>query len=120
MKTRIFSVYITRVVGFAKKNKLFHLMPVLIFILGDVLLFPASSDVRIFGILFLFVCLIKLFKLTSSTTFLFSLILLVISYVLFISTDPLLYYKPVVPAAERFSVWLYLFLVIGVIQKWKE
>ncbi|MEK7543865.1 MAG: hypothetical protein AAB557_03290 [Patescibacteria group bacterium] len=117
---RAITGFITKSIGFIKKNKLFFLIPVFVLIMGDVILFPISSDIRIFGILLFFFYLIKRFALTSTVTLLFSLLLLILTYVMYLWTDPLLFYQPLVPAVERFAVWLYLFLVLGIYQKWRE
>lgn len=97
-----------------------YILLIFALILGDVFFFPVSSDIRIFGILCLYAILIKLLKFKSKTTFGISLVLLFISYFFYVLSDPSVFAKPVVPVAERFAVWLYLFLVIGVIQKWRE
>ncbi|MBI4064993.1 hypothetical protein HY409_01300 [Candidatus Gottesmanbacteria bacterium] len=111
---------VSKGIVFARKNRVFYLTPILLLILGDVFLFKVSSDVRIFAVLFFFFYLIKRFTLHSSATFLFSLILFVLTYIQYIFTDPGAFYVPLVPSVERTAVWLYLFLVIGVIQKWRE
>lgn len=105
---------------FASKYRVFYLTPVLLLILGDVFLFKVSSDARIFGILFVFAYFIRKYKLKSTATFQFSLVLFVLTYVQYIFTDPGAFHVPLVPSVERTAVWLYLFLVIGVIQKWRE
>lgn len=97
-----------------------YIILILSLILGDVFFFPVSSDVRIFGVLCLYAILIKLLKFKSKTTFGISLVLLFFSYFFYVFSDPSVFAKPVVPVAERAAVWLYLFLVIGVIQKWRE
>lgn len=109
-----------RVFVFAGNNGLFYLAPVFLLILGDVFLFSASSDFRIFGILFFFLILVRRFKLHSITTFLLSMLLFLLTYVQFIFSDPSVFHQPAVPAVERTAVWLYLFLLVGVIQKWRE
>lgn len=93
---------------------------ILALICWDVFFFSVSSDIRIIGILAAYIYYYWRFKLKSRVTFLFSLVLFGLTYIQYILTDPALYHVPTVPSAERFAVWLYLFLGIGVIQKWKE
>ncbi len=120
MLNKFFSNSISKVFTYANKNRLFLLTPVFVLILCDVFLFKVSSDIRIAAILIIFFYLIKRFKLQSTATFLFSLLLFVLTYVQYIFTRPEAFHVPVVPSVERTAVWLYLFLVIGVIQKWRE
>jgi hypothetical protein len=103
-----------------RRQTVVSLVFILFLICCDVFLFPISSDVRIFGILAIFLYFMKRFAYNSSTTFLFSLVLFALTYIQYILTDPALYHVPIVPTAERTAVWLYLFLVIGVVQKWRE
>lgn len=93
---------------------------ILLLILGDVFLFAVSSDLRTFGILILYVLLVKTFKLRSSAAFVLSLILLVFAYVQFIFSNPIVFITPGEPTAEKTAVWVFLFMVVGIIQKWRE
>lgn len=86
----------------------------------DVFVFPVSADVRIFAILIIYLIYYWKFRLKSNVTFWISFVLLGVTYIYYLLTDPALYHVPTVPAAERFAVWVYLFLVLGIIQKWKE
>lgn len=100
-------------------RKLFYLF-ILLLILGDVFLFTASSDIRIFGILILYGFFVKILKLKSSVTFALSLILLIFAYVQFVFSNPIVFITPGAPQAEKTAVWVLLFLVVGIFQKWKE
>lgn len=98
----------------------FAYLLILLLILGDIFLFVVSSDIRIFGILILYAFFIKTLKLKSNVTFALSLILLIFAYVQFIFSDPVVFITPGEPVAEKTAVWVFLFLVIGIIQKWRE
>ncbi len=102
--------------------KLLKVLPIIIFILGDVLLFEKSSDWRTFPILFFYIFSIIRFKFKANTTFFICLLLFVLIYIHYSFSSPKTYESqyPVVPFGEKLAVWLYLFLVIGVIQKFRE
>src|SRR5688572_27445106 len=89
----------------------------IICIFVDVLLFQKSHDIRFAVIIAFYVYLAKRFHVTAKITFLLCFILLCISYIFFVSSDVSYFLNPgpVVPHSERFAVWLYIFLVIGVI-----
>lgn len=89
-------------------------------ILGDVFLFPVSSDLRIFGILGIFIFFIRRYHWKSVGTFVLTLMIFLLSYFFFVFTNPAAFYQPLVPATERLAVWVYLLLIVGVIQKWRE
>lgn len=93
---------------------------ILLLILWDVFLFAVSSDLRIFGILALYVFFVKTLRLKSNVTFALSLILLIFAYVQFIFSNPVLFITPGTPIAEKTAVWVFLLMVVGIIQKWKE
>lgn len=97
-----------------------YILLVFALILGDVFFFPVSSDVRIFGILGIFIFFIRRHHWKSISTFVLTLLVFLLSYVLFVFTDPAKFYQPLVPATERLAVWVYLLLGLGVIQKWRE
>lgn len=88
----------------------------------DVWFFQASSDVRIFILLMLYVLSIWRLKLSSRMTFTFAVLLLLVSYIQFLFTDQAIFDNPgpLPPITERTAVWWYLFLVVGVIQMWRE
>lgn len=107
---------------FLRRSKFFYVVPIILLILGDVLFFEKSSDWRTFPILIFYIFMIKRFKLRANTTFFICLFLFLLIYIQFIFS-PLSVFEsqyPVLPAGEKIAVWLYLFLVVGVIQKWRE
>ncbi len=98
------------------------LSPIILLILGDTLLFKENSDWATFPILILYIFLIIRYKITANTTFLICLLLFLFMYVHYIFSSPGVFNSqyPFPPFGEKIAVWLYLFLVIGVIQRWRE
>jgi len=91
-----------------------------VFFLGyfaDVFLFwqklDWGSDIRLFLLAGLWILIGKMFRLTSIATFKITLVFLLILSVFFIVTKDY-------PAVERMASWVYIFLVIGVIQQFLE
>lgn len=93
---------------------------ILLLILGDVFLFTVSSDVRIFGVLILYAFFVKTLKLKSNAAFTLSLTLLILAYIQFLFSNPVIFATPGAPYSEKTAVWVFLFLVVGIIQKWRE
>lgn len=102
-----------RIIDVLKQNQvlLTTLLYVLVFI--DATLLEVKSDVIIFSLLGLYTLFIALYHLTSRITFKFCLALLLLMYVYFLTTGPALH-------TEKIAVWLVLFMVIGIIQQWRE
>lgn len=94
----------------------------IIAVLFDVYLFTLSSDIRIIALLGIYYYIQRRWRVHSATTFGISFILLCITYTQFLFTAPMAFDNPSVipPHSERTAVWLYLFLVVGIIQKWRE
>lgn len=107
---------------FLRRNKFFHVVPIILLILGDVFFFQKSSDWRTFPILIFYIILIIRFKIRANTTFFICLFLFVLIYIQYIFSSPAIFESqyPVLAAGEKFAVWFYLFLIVGVIQKWRE
>lgn len=82
-------------------------------ILADILLIPGSSDVRIFSILILYWLAIKIRNLKSQFTFSVGLGLLILTFIEYLVSGPS-------AETEKAAVWFVLFLLIGIIAKWKE
>lgn len=97
-------------------------IPIILLILIDALFFAKSSDWRTFPILIFYIFMIIRYKLRANTTFFICLFLFFLIYVQYIFSSPATFESqyPVVPFGEKIAVWLYLFLTIGVIQKWKK
>lgn len=95
---------------------------ILLLILVDILFFTLSSDIRIFGILLIYILSVVFLKLKSNVSFVFSLVFLLLGYFSFIFSDVTYFANPGpnIPFSEKAAVWTFLFIVIGIIQKWKE
>lgn len=91
-------------------------------ILGDALFFQQNSDWRTFPVLLFYIFVTYRYKISANATFLFCLMLFLFMYVHYIFSPPKLFESqyPLAPFGEKIAVWLYLFLVIGVIQRWRE
>lgn len=95
---------------------------IFLLILGDVFLFKESSDIRIFGLVFVYLFFLTFLKLKSKETFIFALAFLIEAYIQFLFSNRAYFLNPdtAAPPSERLAVWTFLFLVIGIIQKWRE
>lgn len=82
-------------------------------ILADIFFIPGSSDLRIFSILILYWLTTKIHNLKSQFTFYVDLGLLILTYIEYILSGPS-------AETEKAAVWFVLFLLIGIIAKWKE
>ncbi len=82
-------------------------------ILGDILFMPGSSDIRIFSLLAIYISAVRFYRIKSVITFYWCLILLLLMFMLFLLRGP-------APDTEKTAVWLFLFMMIGVIQQWRE
>ena|SRR3989344_4192860 len=103
-------------------HRFFYFIIIFLLILGDITLFTQSSDIRIFILVLIYWLLIKALKLNSKTTFIFSLIFLVLAYLHFIFSD-IKYFDnpgPNIPFSERAAMWIFLLMVVGIIQKRRE
>lgn len=100
--------------------RIFSYIFILSLILADVFLFAVSSDFRIFGILIIYIFFIKTLKFKSNVTFAFSLVFLILAYIQFLFANPIVFITPGEPVAEKTAVWVFLFLVAGIVQKWRE
>lgn len=94
-------------------NKIIVLTLIFLAIIADILLIEGSLDIRIFGILGIYLISIFFYKLKSRLTFLFSLVLLGVIFISFILTKTS-------ASTEKAAVWLFLFLLIGTVQQWRE
>jgi len=79
-------------------------------ILGDILFSTIHSDAFIFGVIVVYILLIKVFTLKSKTTFSFCFFILGL---LFIS----LVFTGTSEHTEKAAVWLYFFMGMGIIQE---
>lgn len=86
---------------------------VLLSVLIDIFLLSSSTDFITFSILISYVSLARYCRLTSKFTFIFCILLLFTMYGGYVISGPS-------PITEKNAVWLVLFLLVGIIQKWKE
>lgn len=103
-------------------NRFFYLFIIFLLILGDILFFAESSDIRILILLIIYGLSIKTLRMNSNTAFIFSLMFLVLGYFQFTFSD-IRYFDnpgPVVPFSEKSAVWSFSFIVFGIVQKWRE
>lgn len=77
----------------------------------DSLFIKNSSDFVMFGTVLLYVVFAHFVGMKSKTTFLLCLGLLSMMFVYFLFTRASI-------ATEKLAVWLYLFLIVGIIQQW--
>ena len=83
------------------------------FILIDIFMLKFSSDLRIFMSLAAYLLACRIYSFKSVFTFGFCLLLLTIVFFLYVFTSARF-------MTERASVWFVLFLLIGVLQYWRE
>lgn len=102
-----------KVTIFLKENKKTILTLLVTSVFLDIVFLSKSSDLIIFGILILYSVSMRIFSIKSRLTFIISLVLLAIMFLSYLFTGTS------VPT-EKAAVWLILFLVIGVIQQWRE
>lgn len=107
------SKYGKKSVLFFKNNKPVVLSVIFLGILADILFIRGNSDFRIFGILGLYVAASSFYKLKSRLTFLLGLVLLGVMFAEFIFTGTS-------ESTEKAAVWLVFFLLVGIIQQWRE
>lgn len=96
-----------------KENKRTVLSLLGVFIVADVLFVKTSSDFVTFSVLLLYVISIKIFKTNSKLTFLLCLGILAIMSVDYFFTQASI-------STEKAAVLIILFLLVGVIQGWRE
>ncbi|MBI3576836.1 hypothetical protein HY086_02220 [Candidatus Gottesmanbacteria bacterium] len=86
---------------------------IVLLIAADVIFPKESSDIRIFGILGIYIAGILIYKLNSNYTFFMGLLSLFLMYILFLITGTS-------SSTEKAAVWLFFFFGIGMIQRLKE
>ncbi len=82
-------------------------------IVADIFWLPGSSDLRIFSILMLYWLAIRVHNLKSQFTLYVALGLLILTFIEYLLSGPS-------AETEKAAVWFVLFLLIGIITKWKE
>lgn len=102
-----------KIASFLRENKKTLLTLLAVAIFADILFLDKSSDLIIFGILILYSVFIKMFQIKSKLTFLLCLTLLFTMFINYLLTGTSV-------STEKAAVWLVLFLIVGVIQQWRE
>lgn len=95
------------------RSRVVLLTLVLLSVFIDIFLLSSSTDLITFGILIFYIILARYFRFTSKFTFAFCILLLFTMYGGYIISGPS-------TITEKNAVWLVLFLLVGIIQKWKE
>lgn len=96
-----------------EKNKSSVLLLVFIGIISDIFFISKSSDLLIFSILALYIFSSLIYKLKSKIAYFTCLLLLSLLFVLFLLSGPS-------DKTEKTAVWLVLFMLVGIIQQWRE
>ena len=107
-KKIIFNIY-----SLFKNNRNTVITNLLIAILADIFLIGENYDFVTFTILVISVFSVIVYRFKSSTIFIFCLVLLGIMYLLFLLHGTS-------SATEKAAVWIFLFLIVGIIRQWKE
>lgn len=81
----------------------------------DIFISSTNSDIKFYGITLLYFITALFYRLKSSITFTVCLVLLILMFVFFILSGPA---GPSVQT-EKIAVWLFLFMLVGIIQQWK-
>ena len=107
------STHVKKALDFLKQNG----RVVLVFLIGiifvDSFFVKTSSDAVTFGVLLLYGISAKTYRLKARETFLLCLGLLGAMFVSFLFTQASI-------STEKLAVWLFLFMVIGIFQAWRE
>lgn len=102
-----------KIILFLRDNKKTVLSFMVAIIFTDIFFLKVASDLISYGVLFFYLFFVKIFFLKSRATFLFSLSFLIIMFFSYLFSG---FSVP----TEKAAVWLVLFLVVGIIQQWRE
>lgn len=95
---------------FLRVNRSGILNAIFFAVIADIFLLKIQSDYMIFGILGLYMFVIKFFKLESKTTFTFCMFILGLLFMGFVFTGSSEH-------TEKAAVWLFLFMATGILQE---
>ncbi len=98
---------------FVKNNQIVFFILIIVAILIDSLFIKTTSDIVLFGTLLLYGIFANIIHMKSKATFLLCLGLLSVMFISFLLT------KASVPT-EKLTVWLYLLMILGILQQWRE
>lgn len=99
--------------GFLRKYRLVVLTVLFLNMLADILFFVDASDIRVYGLTALYIVAIFLYRLKSTATFRLALVLTGVMFLEFVFTRTS-------ERIERAAIWLFFFLMIGIIQQFRE
>ena len=101
---------IKRVTSFLEKYHVGVLTAFYLAVLGDVVLVEESSDFIIFGLLIVYLFLVRFYDLSAKRAFFFCFILVGLMFTEFIFTG-------ISSRTDKAAVWLFLFLGVGIMQE---
>lgn len=104
---------ISKYIAELRKNRRLIIVVFTLFIIFDSVIISTRTDITLFSFLALYVLGISLLKITSKATFFISLFCAVIMSLAYIVSGTSV-------ITEKASVWLYLFLIVGIVQLWRE
>lgn len=107
------STQVKKTLDFLKQNRRVVLVLLIGIIFVDSFFAKTSSDVVTFGVLLVYGISAKSYRLKARETFLLCLGLLGAMFVSF------LFSAASIPT-EKLAVWLFLFMIVGIIQAWRE
>lgn len=102
-----------KIVSFIKQNEKLEFFLLMCIVLIDSLFLQMSSDIVLFGIIGLYFLYAKYFHKNSKLTYTICLGILLVMAVSFI-------FSQASNRTEKLAVWLFLFLLVGIIQAWRE
>lgn len=102
-----------RITDFLEQNRGAVIVALMSILLIDTFFVKLSSDAITFGVLLSYIALSRVYRWTSRITYLICIGLLIAMFISFIFS-----YTSI--ATEKLAVWLFLFLLIGIIKAWKE
>lgn len=95
------------------ENKKVILTIITLVIIADIFLIKENSDIRIFVILAVYIASILFYRLKSKFTFLLCFLILASMYVEFVVSGTS-------EGTEKAAVWFFFFLLIGIVQQFRE
>lgn len=96
-----------------KESKQIILTIFVLSLVQDIFFGKGSSDVRIFVTLFLYMVISRFYRLGSRLTYGICLFVLAAMVAGFLFSGPS-------ESTEKAAVWLFIFLLVGIIQQWRE
>lgn len=104
---------IKKLTGLLEQNSRAIVVMLISILFIDSFFAKTSSDLVTFGVLLLYIFFSRAYRWKSRVTFLICLGLLIAMFISFVFS-----YASV--ATEKLAVWMFLFIVVGIIQAWRE